>query len=136
MRLTVHRIPAFGLLPIHEQPEEEAALVRAEFLTFFSALRGENAPRQRRPPLPFSAVTLLCNQLLQYSLGLAKQIGQPTKRRTTVAPPPLCLLSAGTLYQVLNAAAVAVNEIIAGGGGVEAGVVIMFGGGGGGGVPL
>lgn len=72
-------------------------------------------PCQRRPLFPFRAVTLLCNQLLQYGLELPKQIGRPTKRRTTVVAP-LWVFSAGALYQVLNAEA-AMNEIMGGEGG-------------------
>lgn len=95
------------------------------FFWFFSAAPPPLLPCQRRPLFPFRAVTLLCNQLLQYGLELPKQIGRPTKRRTTVVAP-LWVFSAGALYQVLNAEA-AMNEIMgrgapsSGGGGVGGG---------------
>lgn len=85
------------------------------FFWFFSAAPPPLLPCQRRPLFPFRAVTLLCNQLLQYGLELPKQIGRPTKRRTTVVAP-LWVFSAGALYQVLNAEA-AMNEIMGGEGG-------------------
>lgn len=78
----------------------------------FSLLPSRRGPHRRRPPLPFSAATLLCSQLLQYGSGLPEQIGHPTKRGTTPPPHPLWVLSAGTLYQVLNATAEAMNEIM------------------------
>lgn len=64
-------------------------LFRCIIIYFFLALREWSLvqrPSQRRPLFPFKAVTLLCNQLLQYSLELPKQIGNPTKHRTTVVP--------------------------------------------------
>lgn len=85
-------------------------------------------PCQRRPLFPFRAVTLLCNQLLQYGLELPKQIGRPTKRRTTVVAP-LWVFSAGALYQVLNAEA-AMNEIMGGGAPSSGGGGGVGGGGG------
>ncbi len=64
-------------------------LFRFIIIYFFLALREwalVQRSSQRRPLFPFNAVTLLCNQLLQYGLELPKQIGHPTKHRTTVVP--------------------------------------------------
>lgn len=128
-------LPASRLGAIPQRPQEEAALTSAQFLPFFffPLLRGGERPPVRDAHRFLSSP---CNQLLQYGSGLPEQIGRPTKRRTTVAPPPR-VLSAGALYQVLNAAAEALNEIIAGrgrrgGGGAhrQQGEWLCLGGGG------
>lgn len=124
-------------ITIQEQPQEEAALICAEFLAFCCFAWGE-CPSQRRPLLPFITLPPAFTVELR-----APQANWTTHKAShNCCPPPLWVLSEGALYQVLNAAAEAVNATVAGGGGVEAGVLIISGesgyvlGGGGWGVPL
>lgn len=109
-------------ITIQEQPQEEAALICAEFLAFCCFAWGE-CPSQRRPLLPFITLPPAFTVELR-----APQANWTTHKAShNCCPPPLWVLSEGALYQVLNAAAEAVNATVAGGGGVEAGVLIISG---------